>query len=373
MGPLGFPEDSLEILQTGETLSNELGDKNNMAYFLSLIGQYYAYKGNNLLMASQYSEDSFKEAEKINDIELMAPIGCDLSLIYYWMGDYLKVTDVASKVMALLEKAQRQAAFFGRPSNVYSILCALHSTCIAQLGNFEEGKVLFKKGLGFALKIKDLGSLSVLELCHGWSFNFKGDANAAIEQFQNCIRYCEEGQIVSYVNVAWMGLGWAYWLLGELETARKQIEKGIKIQIDAGGHRYLGFWYGLLGTVYLDSGDLIKAQLHAEEALKISQKNHEKTGEGFAWILLGKTSGTADPPQIDKAEECILRGLKIYEELKIKTHYAPGYYYLGELYSDTGQEEKALETLKKAEGMFREMGMNYWLTKTHDILGTLQN
>jgi hypothetical protein len=45
-----------------------------------------------------------------------------------------------------------------------------------------------------------------------------------------------------------------------------------------------------------------------------------------------------------------------------------GYLFLGEVYVDTGQKDKALETLKKAEGMFKEMGMDYWLVKTQDAL-----
>jgi len=46
---------------------------------------------------------------------------------------------------------------------------------------------------------------------------------------------------------------------------------------------------------------------------------------------------------------------------------------LGELYEGTGQNEKALENLKKAEGMFQEMGMDYWLGKTHEVLGRLKS
>jgi hypothetical protein len=58
-------------------------------------------------------------------------------------------------------------------------------------------------------------------------------------------------------------------------------------------------------------------------------------------------------------------------ELKLKALYAPGYYYLGELYVDTGQKERALETLKKAKKMFQEMQMEYWLTKTNEVLDRL--
>jgi tetratricopeptide (TPR) repeat protein len=286
------------------------------------------------------------------------------------MGEYIKVIDVASKVIALLEKTHRQAGFFGRPYNVYCLLLAQKSTCTWRMGNFEEGKALFDKGHDFALKIKDLFSLGLLELHHGWGFNLKGDAKTAIEHFQNCFRYCEEGQIVSYVHVAQLGLGWAFWLMEELETARKHMEQGLKIQIDTGVDYDSGFFYAMAGMVDLDSGDLKKARQRAEEALKIAQKNHQH-GEGTVWILLGRIFGKADQPQVDKAEESYLQGIKILEELKIKAYYASGYYYLGELYTDTGQKDKALETLKTAESLFRGMGMDYWLAKTQEVLERL--
>ena len=75
---LGFPEDSLEILQKGENLSKDLRDEKSLAYFLSQIGQYYSFKGEDLHLAIQYSEAAFKEAERIDDIELMAPFGAEL-------------------------------------------------------------------------------------------------------------------------------------------------------------------------------------------------------------------------------------------------------------------------------------------------------
>ena len=44
---------------------------------------------------------------------------------------------------------------------------------------------------------------------------------------------------------------------------------------------------------------------------------------------------------------------------------------MGELYLDTGQREKALENLKKAGAMFKEMGMDCWLAKTPEVLDRL--
>jgi hypothetical protein len=56
------------------------------------------------------------------------------------------------------------------------------------------------------------------------------------------------------------------------------------------------------------------------------------------------------------------------DELKAKPAYAQGYFFLGELYADTGQRDKAREHLIKAEEMFRGMGMDYWLDKTQEVL-----
>ena len=69
--------------------------------------------------------------------------------------------------------------------------------------------------------------------------------------------------------------------------------------------------------------------------------------------------------------ECILIGIEIFKELKIKAYYPLAHLYLGELYLNAGEKEKAIDNLKKAEGMFREMGMDYWLTRMQEALGRL--
>jgi len=40
---------------------------------------------------------------------------------------------------------------------------------------------------------------------------------------------------------------------------------------------------------------------------------------------------------------------------------------LGDLYLYTGEKEKALENFNKAEQMFQEIGMDYWLSKTQEV------
>ncbi len=86
---------------------------------------------------------------------------------------------------------------------------------------------------------------------------------------------------------------------------------------------------------------------------------------------MGRILGKTDPNQFDRAEESILKGINILEELRLKPSFSQGYLYLGEFYTDIGQKEKAQENLKKAERMFKEMGLDYWLAKTQKVLNRL--
>jgi tetratricopeptide (TPR) repeat protein len=70
-------------------------------------------------------------------------------------------------------------------------------------------------------------------------------------------------------------------------------------------------------------------------------------------------------------EEYILEGIKILDELRLRPFSAQRYLFLGELYADRGQREKAQESLKKAEAMFQDMGMDYWLAKTQEVFARL--
>ena len=367
---LGYPEDSLRIHQEGERLCKEVDDKKSLSILYSLIGIYYMHRGRPL-DAITYSEIGFEQSQKIGDIELMAPIARGLCISYVAAGEFRKTIDVAPKVIDLLENAQRESDSFGAPFNPYSSVCAYYGLSLAMLGNFEKGSAYFERGLRVISAINHLASLGVAETTYGLLFLAKGDGINAIRHFQKSIRHFEEGRTVLIFGVAWSGLGSGYYYLGDLEAARKHMEKGLDITIRGGSEWWISFHYLYLSKIHLDLGDPKNSRSFIEEALKLSQKNSEKHLEGASWTWSGRILGKTDPSQSDKAEACILKGIKILDEMNIKPWCSEGYFCLGELYADTGKREKALENLKKAEGMFQEMGMDYWLTRTQEVMRRL--
>jgi tetratricopeptide (TPR) repeat protein len=211
----------------------------------------------------------------------------------------------------------------------------------------------------------------LIELYYGIVLRIKGDGRLSIKRSQNSIKYYEEGEFIYPLGMAWSNLGYGYYLIEEFDKAQKYIEKGLKIQKDTGVEIVLSNYYIGLGMVHCDSGDLTKAQIFAEKALKLSQKNNDRLTEGISKIWLGRILAKRDLSQSDKAEEFIMDGIQFYDELGMKPFAAQGYMFLGELHVDAYLKEKAKNNLKKAEGMFRKMGMDYWLTRTREVLGRL--
>ena len=364
---LGFPEGSFDMLQEGETISKELGDNRRLAFFYGRLSQYYSYRGDPLL-AVRYSEDAFQEGQKSEDVDLIVPVAQGLCTSYLASAQLDNLVATVRRVIDLLEKKERASDFFSLPANPYAHLSVFCGVCLGWLGNFQEGELFLEKGLRHATRIGDLRTLGVVEFLYGNFCHGKGEWKVAAEHLQKSITYNEKVNFLSYLSWSWGYLGSACAYLGDLETGRSYGEKGLKMQRDAGIQLYLGWQHMYLGDTYLQLGDLDKARGSVEEGLRLCQKNNEKYWEAIAWIFLGHILGRTETSQIPKAEECVLHGMKIADELETKPFYAQGYLNLGEVYADAGQKEKAIENLKKAEAMFQEMGMDYWLTRTKKLL-----
>jgi tetratricopeptide (TPR) repeat protein len=150
------------------------------------------------------------------------------------------------------------------------------------------------------------------------------------------------------------------------------MKKGLETDLALGNLLMVGFHYYHLAMLHLVSGDLENARICAEKALELAQKEHNKLNEARAWLALGSTMCKADSTRSAEAEQYILQAMKWVDEAKARTLCAQVHLRLGEFYVDTGQRQKALETLEKAREMCQEMGMDYWLAKTEKALERLQ-
>jgi len=362
---LMFPEDSLAILQNGERFSKEIGDKNSLSTFYVYISRYYTFKGNPL-EGTGYVEPHFNEAKKAQDINLMVPLSVALCFSYSHSGYIFKASGIISDVINLLEKENRQNDYFDMQFSAYAWLCTHYGFCLSLLGNFDKAKFYLEKGLGLGIENNDKYIIGVSHFYYSVLYSIQGDGKRTIEHSTKGLNYYQEGDMLSHTGHSWLNFGYGHYLLGDLDTAKKHAEKGYAIYKDISTTYAIFVFPKMLSDICLDLGDIATAHNYAEEAFDLSIKANNRYGEGESLILLGRILGKSS--RSGESEKNITQGIKILEELKLRPYLSQGYFYLGELYANTGRKDEALINLNKALSMCQEMGIGYWPDKIQEVL-----
>jgi class 3 adenylate cyclase/tetratricopeptide (TPR) repeat protein len=366
MALLSYPEGSSGILQAGEELSKELKDHKSLASFYGYISRYYSLKARPS-EAIEFAEPRFIEAQKTQDLNLIAPLLYGLTNAYLSSGDVYNNLDIIPEVIALLEKTSKEEDFFGTPVNIYAYLNILFGSSLASTGSKKEGKTFIEKGCHFANKINDKIAMGLGELHFAQYYAAKGDGKNAINHSQNSIKLCQEGNFSYLISVGYGNLGYGYWLMGDLCNAEKHIKKGYEMHKVISITRDLPLYPLYLSHICVDSGELSKAQIFAEDALELAIKNGTNHFEALSMISMGRIIGEKMTSKSNYAENYILGGIKILEQ---KKHiYSRGYLILGELYWNMGECGKALNCLKKAESECQDMEIDYWLSFSKSLIG----
>jgi tetratricopeptide (TPR) repeat protein len=268
----------------------------------------------------------------------------------------------------MLERSKKENECFGTPNNMYSWISLMYGVSLVELGDFKNGLLFIEKGHGVAIDTNNIINLAVSECFYGLYYMEKGDGEKAIEHFQKSIRYGEEGNYpwILALNRGYSGV--CYRFLGDLYNAKEQIEMGQKIHRNTQVAWNDWMYPSYLGFIYHDLGDYVKAQMYSEEALELSKKSNQRQAEGTVMYFLGRIIGKRNPAKSEDAEKYILEGIKILEWLKTKPTIHQGYFYLGELYANSGRKDKALTNLHKALSMCQEMEIQYWPDKIQEVL-----
>ena len=373
MRPSGYPEGSIDLLLEGEALAKETGDEKALANFLSNIGAYYWMAAGDPVLGKTYIEKGLGASELIGEVDIIVPAVFDYAISCYLSGDWWKICEVAPKCLELIEKTRTQSEDFGRHYTPYPVLKAMYGTAMGLLGNFDLAEDIFRdcRECIRTHQISNPYALAMVECLHGYIYQSKGDGKKTVEHCTAAIEMSEKSRFDMLLAIAWAWAGCGYLLLDQPEKAIDHLEKGLKIRLDLGAKFWSGMFHNSLALAHLKLGNLQKAQDHAEKGVSLSRANSERHFEAEAEMYLGRVLGAGGPERFDEAGEHILRGIRQADELKLKPLTAQGCFYLGELSASFGRTEEAREHLRKAEAMFRQMGMDHWLGKAQEALAKL--
>jgi tetratricopeptide (TPR) repeat protein len=356
---LGFPEDALQFFKEGADESRKLGELLRAAEFEARLTSVYAFKGKPIL-AAQHGERCFEEAERTADLDMMAGVARDLCAAYAFRGAYRKVLILTSKVIPLLEKENRHEVY-GKSGNFHGRLCIWAGMALGYLGRFGEGIASCEKARRAALRYNNTAGIGFSEMTKGVISNVRGDGKAAVEPLQRGREINERMNATVMLGPTWANLGYGHMLQGDPETGQKHAEQGLDNQIKAGIPYQLSSIHLILGECRLRLHDREKTLYHFKESLRLARLHEERHIEGQALMLLGWSHTLFDSPESQQMEILLQESLSIFTDLGTRPHCALAHLYFGQAYNENGQTENAREHLRTAAGMFREMGMGYWL------------
>ena len=367
---LGFPEDSLDSLESGIDAARDLDDRKSLIRFYSNTGLYHSSKGRHE-QGIEFVEKAYAEAHSSGDLTSIAQTTPDLVLMKMSEGRFSEVIDIAAQLIKAIRKEGRELDTFGGPAVVMPAHLSMSGYAMSHLGRFEEAHHKFEESLEVASRADNVFTMAI---CNGYtarSLALQGKWREAREFHLTTLSYLEKATFPTLEALAKSGLGIAEAFLGDPQYGEKLVKEARAClkAADAGWNRSFIFFSQSICSH--EAGAVKKAHALVDKALRLAVKENQVDIIGHSLLWKGRIARQLSSPPPEEAESSILKGLKIFTDLKIKPDAAMGRLFLGEHYAALSEPAQALIHLRKAEESFVSMDMDYWLQEARKLIERL--
>ena len=235
--------------------------------------------------------------------------------------------------------------------------------CHAELGEFSDALAIEGEAVRIAEAVDHPFSVALALFGLGYARVRRGDFLHAIAALERAVAIGRAWQLESQLPAHAATLGYAYALTGRVAEALPLLQEALKSPLVN-----LALCTSFLGEAHLLAGNRDEALSVARQALALAHDRKERGHEAWALRLLGEIHAHRDPPEVQIAETHYQESLALAEELGMRPLAAHCHLGLGTLAGRMGDSKKACEDLSTAAGMYREMGMTFWLEKAEAAL-----
>jgi predicted ATPase len=147
----------------------------------------------------------------------------------------------------------------------------------------------------------------------------RGEAAVVAGQADTAIALCEERGFVHYLAMALILRGWASAQQGEFEKGIAEIQQGLEKERATDALLLESYTLGLLADACIKNERYAKALTFLNQAhVRLEEENSERFYAAEIYRLLGETY-LRSRRELDQAERCFCKGLKIAREQKAKS------------------------------------------------------
>lgn len=350
-------EEHLKILEISLDFAKDLQDETRLAKITYWIGRMNYSLGKMVQALTNY-ERCIEMAEKLDDEEMLA-------LPYNVIGRACMFTSEYAKGIDYLEKGIPMIERLGNIVEVtYSmgVLGLIHGF----LGNFEKAITLVDEALKMSINI---GNKTREAGCHLYleAINlFRGVWKKTFNHGAKVVKISTEidNPVLEGVGI-WI-IGCATFYGGERKKGIDLIQDGIK-KIEAVGSTFtLGLAFGWLAEAHALDGNKEEAEVCANRVFDLIQLG-ERWGEALAYRALAIVAAKEKPVDWDRVDAQMREGLRLSEKRGARPDLAIGCFHYAELLLNRGDLKPGRDYLEKANGLFSEMEMTWWLEPVKEL------
>jgi tetratricopeptide (TPR) repeat protein len=242
---------------------------------------------------------------------------------------------------------------------------------LAELGDFAAAVSLGAEAVRLVEAVAHSTSTAAALCFVGLVSRRQGDVHSAIRVLEQGLALSQTASILVFPIIASL-LGAAYALAGRAAEALPLLDQMLE-RVATGNPMFV---HALVLTE-LSQALLLVGRVDEASALagRLLELSHTHTGHGYqahAYRLLGDSTMRREPLDVAQAAAHYRQALALAEELGMRPLQAHCHRGLGTLYAATGQQQQARAALAAAIGLYRDMGMTFWLPEAEAIRARVQ-
>jgi transcriptional regulator with AAA-type ATPase domain/tetratricopeptide (TPR) repeat protein len=368
--PLGeFPR-ILEFLGEAEQLARALEDQRRLGQVSAFMTDYFRLMGDPD-RAIEYGRQALALTETQGEFSTRVRANTYLAQTYYVLGSYRRAAALLDwNIESLGGELERQSLGFAQLPSVHSRTALVW--CLAELGEFAEGIRRGLEGVRIAEAVDHPYTLVTAYAGIGSLQVRMGDFDAAIPTLERALDLCRSWHLSLWMPPVTSALGIALSLTGRADEAIPLLEEAAERALAMSWVGGQSMVLMCLADTSLLSGRSRQAAETAQRALDIAREHKERGREAWAWRLLGEIALRGDDQAGGSAEASFSRALTLGTELEMRPLIGRARLGLGRWQQKVGDRAKAGEHLSAAAGLFRELGMRFWLAQAETALTALR-
>ena len=359
---LGEPRQALDRLREAEALSERLNDESRRGRVSALVTGVQNDLGE-LDDALLTGTRALEIADRHGDLKLRILSMSYLEEAHWYRGEYERVVELATDALAILP-ADWNHEYLGMitPASVYARIWLVQS--LAELGRFREGAEHAAEVTRLAEQTHHAYTIGVAYFSASQLRILEGDWVKARPLTNRYVTEARTGNMVLHLPWSVAVSAWVLAQLGEASEPLALLLEGEHLldRQEAEGIFACRSWgYEALGRAALRLGRLDEARRLGERAVESAAGQLGSAAHG--WHLLGEAAAHPDRFDGDRAGEHYRRALTLAEPRGMRPLVAHCHLGLGMLHTRAGNRHDAQSHVSVAEGMYREMGMQFYLAK----------